>query len=228
MEHEPGKSLCATSEEAALKPAKKSRLAQMSARLAAANESVLPLLFPCCLVVVGILALLDLQLVDPALLESANWKQNTIWCVLLLFGLLPPNLRTYKITWMAIGYLLAFFILGGANVFGTVKLMMSLFKVILQILILFQAVRLWVATRRYDRLALLLPVAALVFAWLLYPIEDQNIVQSGWKSLLDWSLEHYRDDSGFHTYVGAIGVLAGLTEGTIVVKYLCAAPEKES
>ncbi len=224
---DPEKSLCPTGEEVALKPAKKNHLAQMSVRLARANERVLPLLFPCGLLVVGVLALLNLQLVDPALLESANWKQNTIWCVLLLFGLLPPNLRAYKITWMGIGYLLAFFILGGANVFGTVKLMMSVFKVMLPVLILFQAVRLWVATERYERLALLLPLAALVFAWLLYPIEDQNIVQSGWKSLLDWSLEHYRDDSGFHTYVGAIGVLAGLTECTIVVKYLCSAPEKE-
>lgn len=224
---DPEQSLCPTREEVAPKPAKTSRLAKMSARLAQANERVLPLFFPCCLLVVGVFALLDLQLVDSALLESANWKQNTIWCLVLLFGLLPPNLQAHKITWMGVGYLLAFFILGGANVFGTVKLMMSIFKVVLPVLILFQTIRLWVATRRYERLLVVLPLASLVFAWLLYPIEDQNIVQSGWQSLLDWSLDHYRDDNGFHTYVGAIGVLAGLTEAIIVGKYLCSAPDKE-
>ncbi len=225
---DPEQNRCPAREEVALKPVKKSRLAKMSARLAQANERVLPLFFPCCLLVVGVFALLDLQLVDSALLESANWKQNTIWCLVLLFGLLPPNLRAHKITWMGIGYLLAFFILGGANVFGTVKLMMSVFKVVLPMLILFQAIRLWVATRRYERLLVVLPLASLVFAWLLYPIEDQNIVQSGWRSLLDWSLDHYRDDNGFHTYVGAIGVLAGLTEGIIVGKYIfSSAPDNE-
>ena len=227
MNMEPEKSLCPTCEETALKPAKTNRLAKMSKQLADANERVLPFFVACCLLVTGVLALLDLQLVDPALLESVNWKQNTIWCLLLFFGLLPPNLRAHKITWMGIGYLLAFFILGGANVFGTVKLMMSVFKVVLPVLILFQAIRLWVATERYERLALLLPAAALVFAWLLYPIEDQNIVQSGWRSLLSWSMDHYRDDQGFHTYVGAIGVLAGVTECMIVGKYLFSAPDKE-
>ena len=220
------KSLCPIDPSAETKPAKPSRLAKMSTQLTSANERVLPLFYPCCLLMVGVLALLDLQLVDPALLESANWKQNTIWCVLLFFGLLPPNLRAHKITWMGIGYLLAFFVLGGANIFGTVRLMMSAFKIILPILLLFQGIRLWTATRRYERLALLLPLAALVFAGLLYPIEDQNIVQSGWRSLLDWSLDNYRNDNGFHTYLGAVGILAGLTECTIIGKYLLA-PEKE-
>lgn len=198
----------------------RNRLAKMETRLTRANERVLPLFFPCYLLVVGIVALLDIQLIDPAFLESANWKQNTIWCMLLFFGLLPPNLRAQKIVWMGIGYLLAFFVLGGANVFGTVRLMLAAFKIILPMLILFQAIRLGAATRRYERLALLLPLAALVFAGLLYPIEDRNIVQSGWESLLTWSLDNYRDDNGFHTYIGAIAILSGLAESTIIIKYL--------
>ena len=74
----PEQSLNPTHEDVALKPAPKSRLARMSAQLTQANERVLPLFFPCCLLVMGILALLDMQLIDSALLESANWKQNTI------------------------------------------------------------------------------------------------------------------------------------------------------
>ncbi len=214
----PEESLCPAREHS--KPAKTGRLTQMEQHLTRANERLLPLFFPCYLLVLGVVALLDIELIDPALLESANWKQNTIWCMLLLFGLLPPNLRGHKIVWMGIGYMLAFFVLGGANVYGTVRLLLTIAKVALPIMILFQAVRLWAATRRYERLALLLPLAALVFAGLLYPIEDQNIVQSGWKSLLDWSWDNYRDDNGFHTYIGIIGILAGLTEAAIVIEYL--------
>lgn len=207
-------------------PAATGRLTTMATQLTAANERVLPLFIPCFLLTVGVFALADIQLVDPALLESANWKQNTIWCVLLFFGLLPPNFRAHKITWMGLGYLLAFFILGGANVFGSVRLMTAAFKILLPVLILFQAVRLWTATERWERLTLLLPLAALVFAGLLCPIEDRNIVQSGWQSLLEWSTDRYRDDNGFHTYLGAVGILAGLTECTIVGKYLLRTPER--
>lgn len=193
----------------------------LAAEIARSNERLLPLFCPCYLLVLGIIALLDIELIDPALLESANWKQNTIWCMLLLFGLLPPNLRGRKVVWMGIGYLLAFFVLGGANVYGTVRLMLAAAKAVLPMLLLFQGIRLWAATRGHGRWTLLLPLAALVFAGLLYPIEDQNIVQSGWQSLLNWSTENYRDDNGFHTYVGIIGILAGLTEAAIVAGHLC-------
>lgn len=193
----------------------------LAAEIARSNEKLLPLFIPCYLLVLGVIALLDIDLIDPALLESANWKQNTIWCMLLLFGLLPPNLRGQKIVWMGIGYMLAFFVLGGANIYGTVRLILAAFKTVLPMMILFQAIRLGAATRKHGRWALLLPLAALVFAGLLYPIEDQNIVQSGWKSLLNWSTENYRNDNGFHTYVGIIGILAGLTEAAIVTGHLC-------
>lgn len=193
----------------------------LAAEITRSNERLLPLFFPCYLLVLGVIVLLDIELIDPALLESANWKQNTIWCMLLLFGLLPPNLRGHKVVWMGIGYLLAFFVLGGANLYGTVRLMLATAKAVLPMLILFQGIRLWAATRGHGRWTLLLPLAALVFAGLLYPIEDQNIVQSGWQSLLNWSMENYRDDNGFHTYVGIIGILAGLTEAAIVAGHLC-------
>ena len=54
------------------------------------NEKLIPLFFPCYLVAIGIITLTGISLIDPALLESANWKQNTIWSALLFFGLLPP------------------------------------------------------------------------------------------------------------------------------------------
>lgn len=47
------------------------------------NEKLIPLFFPCYLVAIGIITLTGISLIDPALLESANWKQNTIWSALL-------------------------------------------------------------------------------------------------------------------------------------------------
>ena len=60
------------------------------------NEKLIPLFFPCYLVAIGIITLTGISLIDPALLESANWKQNTIWSALLFFGLLPPYMRSTK------------------------------------------------------------------------------------------------------------------------------------
>ena len=43
------------------------------------NEKINSLyFFPCYLVASGIITLTGISLIDPALLESANWKQNTI------------------------------------------------------------------------------------------------------------------------------------------------------
>ena len=64
------------------------------------NEKLIPLFFPCYLVAIGIITLTGISLIDPALLESANWKQNTIWSALLFFGLLPPYMRSTKGVWL--------------------------------------------------------------------------------------------------------------------------------
>lgn len=184
------------------------------------NEKLIPLFFPCYLVAIGFIVLTGINIIDPALLESANWKQNTIWCALLFFGLLPPNMRSTKGVWMIMGYVLAFFTFGGGNVFGTVKLVLAAFKIFLPILILFQMVRLWAEIKQYGKWILLLPVTALIFTLLLYPIEDHNILQSSWNTFTNWSWDFYRSDYGFHTYLGCIGVLAGITEYLIVRKYI--------
>lgn len=184
------------------------------------NEKLIPLFFPCYLVAIGIITLTGISLIDPALLESANWKQNTIWSALLFFGLLPPYMRSTKGVWLIMGYILAFFLFGGGNVFGTVQLILSIFKIFLPVFILFQMVRLWGEVRKYGKWVLLFPVIALIFALLLLSIEDRNIFQSTWTSLTNWSWDMYRSDDGFHIYLGCIGILAGITEFLIVRKYM--------
>ena len=150
------------------------------------NEKLIPLFFPCYLVAIGIITLTGISLIDPALLESANWKQNTIWSALLFFGLLPPYMRSTKGVWLIMGYILAFFLFGGGNVFGTVQLILSIFKIFLPVFILFQMVRLWGEVRKYGKWVLLFPVIALIFTLLLLSIEDRNIFQSTWTSLTNW------------------------------------------
>lgn len=184
------------------------------------NEKLIPLFFPCYLVAIGIITLTGISLIDPALLESANWKQNTIWSALLFFGLLPPYMRSTKGVWMIMGYILAFFLFGGGNVFGTVQLILSIFKIFLPVFVLFQMVRLWGEVGKYGKWVLLFPVVALIFTLLLLSIKDRNIFQSTWSSLTNWSWDMFRSDDGFHIYLGCIGILTGITEFLIVRKYM--------
>lgn len=193
---------------------------KLIALMAKDNEKLIPLFFPCYLVAIGFIVLTGLNLIDPALLESANWKQNTIWSALLFFGLLPPHMRSTKGVWLVMGYVLAFFLFGGGNVFGTVQLILSIFKIFLPVFILFQMVRLWGEVKQYGKWVLLLPLVALVFTLLLFLIEDRNIFQSSWNSLANWSWDMYRSDDGFHVYLGCIGILAGVSEFLIVRKYI--------
>lgn len=193
---------------------------KLIALMAKDNEKLIPLFFPCYLVAIGFIVLTGINLIDPALLESANWKQNTIWSALLFFGLLPPHMRSTKGVWLVMGYVLAFFLFGGGNVFGTVQLILSIFKIFLPVFILFQMVRLWGEVKQYGKWVLLLPLVALIFTLLLFLIEDRNIFQSSWNSLANWSWDMYRSDDGFHVYLGCIGILAGVSEFLIVRKYI--------
>ena len=118
------------------------------------------------------------------------------------------------------GVYIGFFLFGGGNVFGTVQLILSIFKIFLPVFILFQMVRLWGEVRKYGKWVLLFPVIALIFTLLLLSIEDRNIFQSTWTSLTNWSWDMYRSDDGFHIYLGCIGILAGITEFLIVRKYM--------
>lgn len=120
-----------------------------------------------------------------------------------------------------LGYnVLAFFIFGGGNVYGTVQLMLPIFKIFLPVFILFQMVRLWEEINKYSKWVFLLPITALFFVMMIYNIEDKNIFQSVWDSITEWSWKSYRSDNGYHYYLGAIGILTGITEFLIVKNIL--------
>jgi hypothetical protein len=183
-------------------------------------EKLKPLFTPCYLFVLGTITLLGINLIDEALLESANWKQNTIFGVLLLFGLIPSYVRNKKETWLVLGYTIAFFLFGGSNVIGSVAIALLIVKIFLPVFILFQTFRIWSVWKFTKRWLFLLPLIALIAVALIFPIEDKNIVESGWKSLSNWSFANYRSDGGFHIYLGVIGIVTGITEFFIVKSYI--------
>ncbi len=169
-------------------------------------------LFPIFLFAMGLIAISGIELFGSALLEGAAWKQNVIFALLIIFGMLPPAAREMKATWMVAGYALAFFMFGGANIIGTVGVMLALEKIALAVLVLFMGFRLWSETWKANKLYMLAPVLALLFVAILFPIQDQNIVGSGLDALLDWSADKFTSDKGFHIYLGLVSLLAGVTE----------------
>ena len=62
------------------------------------------------------------------------------------------------------------------------------------------------------------PVFALIFVALIFPIQDQNIVGSGFDALLSWDSSVFTSDKGFHIYLGLAGIAAGITEMLIQTK----------
>lgn len=176
------------------------------------------LLFPIFLIATGIITLTGVNLFGSAILEGAAWKQNVILALLIIFGMLPPAVRELKATWMVAGYALAFFMFGGANIIGTVGIMLGLEKIMLGVLILFMAYRLYAETWNVNKLYMLAPGLALVFVVLFFPIQDQNIVESGWDALTNWSSSAFTSDKGFHLYLGLFGIAAGITEMLILTK----------
>lgn len=136
-------------------------------------------LFPIFLLAMGAITLSGVDLFGAAMLEGAAWKQNVIFTLLLIFGMLPPSVREMKATWMVAGYALAFFMFGGANIIGTVGIMLGFEKIILAVLVLFMAYRLWAETWRVNKLYMIAPALGIVFVALLFPIQDQSIIGSG-------------------------------------------------
>lgn len=173
---------------------------------------------PCYLFAIGIIIVSGIDIFGAAFLESAPWKQNVLFSVLLLFGLLPPNARNSKPTWMIIGYTFAFFMFGGANIVGTVGIVLGLMKVAFPVLIIYQAFRLWFYIKDYSKWIMLLPIISLVLIFLLLPIKDENIVQSAITVVTEFSTQNFSSDHGFHLYLGAIGIITGITEFIIVKK----------
>ena len=174
--------------------------------------------FPCYLFAIGIIIVSGIDIFGAAFLESAPWKQNVLFSVLLLFGLLPPNARNSKPTWMIIGYTFAFFMFGGANIVGTVGIVLGLMKVAFPVLIIYQAFRLWFYIKDYSKWIMLLPIISLVLIFLLLPIKDENIVQSAITVVTEFSTQNFSSDHGFHLYLGVIGIITGITEFIIAKK----------
>lgn len=175
-------------------------------------------LFPIFLIAIGTITLSGVNLFGAAILEGAAWKQNIIMALLLIFGMLPPMVREMKATWMVAGYALAFFMFGGANIIGTVGIMLGLEKIMLAVLILFMAYRLWAESWKTNKLYMLVPLLAIISLALLFPIQDQNIIGSSINVLTNWSVTDFTSDKGFHIYLGLIGIFAGITEIIILTK----------
>lgn len=175
-------------------------------------------LFPIFLLAMGAITLSGVDLFGAAMLEGAAWKQNVIFTLLLIFGMLPPSVREMKATWMVAGYALAFFMFGGANIIGTVGIMLGLEKIILAVLVLFMAYRLWAETWRVNKLYMIAPALGIVFVALLFPIQDQSIIGSGIDALKNWSASDFTSDKGFHIFLGLTGLCAGVTEMLILSK----------
>lgn len=186
------------------------------------------LLFPIFLIAMGIITLTGVNLFGAAILEGAAWKQNVILALLLIFGMLPPSVREMKTTWMVAGYALAFFMFGGANIIGTVSIMLGLEKILLAVLILFMCYRLWAGTWRINKLYMLVPALAVVSVGMLFPIQDQNIVGSGMDALVNLSASDFTSDKGFHIYLGITGILAGIAEMLIQTKASVAVSDVQS
>ena len=176
------------------------------------------LLFPIYLIVMGVITLSGVNLFGSAILEGAAWKQNVILALMIIFGMLPPEVRELKATWMVAGYALAFFMFGGANIIGTVGIMLGLEKIILAVIMLFISYRLFAETWTVNKLFMLVPVCGIIFVALLFPIQDQNIVGSGFDALKNWSSSDFTSDKGFHIYLGLLGISAGITEMLIQTK----------
>ncbi len=176
------------------------------------------LLFPIFLVAMGLISLSGVNLFGSAILEGAAWKQNVIFALLIIFGMLPPSVQEMKATWMAAGYALAFFMFGGANIGGTVGIMLGLEKIMLAVLVLCLIYRVWAETWKVKKLFMIPPVVALLFVCILFPIEDQNIVGSGIDVLMNMSTESFTSDHGFHIYLGLVALCAGVSEILILSK----------
>ncbi len=169
-------------------------------------------LFPILLIVVGLIILSGINVFGAAFFEGATWKQNVIFTLMILFGMLPPSVREQRFTWMVIGGAIVFFYYGGANILGTVGKALIYTKILLATLMAFLGYRLWSTTWSVNKLYMIVPVLGLIFIGLLFPIKDQNIFGSGFEAIKNWSAARFTSDKGFHIYLGLVSILAGIGE----------------
>lgn len=173
------------------------------------HKQFLPAIF---LIAIGVIVFSGINLFGSAILEGAAWKQNVIFALMVIFGMLPPYAQEMKVTWMIAGYAIAFFMFGGANLIGTVSIMLVFEKIILAVLALFLAYRLWAETWRYRKYYMVFAVFLVVSVALLFPIKDENLVGSGVNALIEWSSDRFFSDRGFHIYLGLASIFAGISE----------------
>ena len=182
------------------------------------KDNLIEFFFPCYLIAIGIVACTGIEIFGSAFLESAPWKQNVLFSILILFGMLPPNVRNSKASFMIIGYTMAFFMFGGANIVGTVGLILGLIKVALPILLVYQGLRLWYCIKDYNKWIMLLPIISLTLVFFLLPIKDENIAQSVINVVTELNTDNLSSDHGFHILLGAIGIITGISEFIIAKK----------
>ena len=176
------------------------------------KDNLIEFFFPCYLIAIGIVACTGIEIFGSAFLESAPWKQNVLFSILILVGMLPPNVRNSKASFMIIGYTMAFFMFGGANIVGTVGLILGLIKVALPILLVYQGLRLWYCIKDYNKWIMLLPIASLVIVFFILPIKDENIFQGAFGVIANMSTEDFSSDHGFHLLLGALSIVAGIAD----------------
>lgn len=173
-------------------------------------------IIPALLVAIGLICLAGFDLFGSAMLEGAAWKQNVIYGILIIFCMLPPAVLEMKATWMVAGYALAFFMFGGANIIGTVGIVLGIIKICLIALTLFQGYRLYLSCWSKSRWSIIFPIAALIGFIMLLPIQDENIVGSSIRAITEGSWDRISSDKGFHIYLGIATIFSGITEFLIL------------
>ena len=173
-------------------------------------------LMPIILIVIGILSITGIDTFGSAFLEGAAWKQNVMYGLIIVFAMLPPEVQKQRLVWMGFGGVLIAFFYGFANAPGSVALTLFIEKIFFSVLILALSYRLYKATWNSNKFIMVLPVFAIIVLVLLYPIKDENIVGSGWNTLIEWDTSRFKSDHNFHIYLGAYSFISGICEYLIL------------
>lgn len=171
------------------------------------------ILIPIALILLGILSLSGIETFGAAWTEGAFWKQNVIYMLVILFLMLPPSVQEIRFVWLVTGTILGLLIgLGGANVPGFVGKILLFGKSAMVLLSIIMCYRMWMETWKNKKLYMIVPVLLMLCVGLLLPIQDENIVGSGFYALKELSIDRYKSDHGFHIYLGLVSILAGISE----------------
>lgn len=176
------------------------------------------IIYPLLLLTVGLISLLGFHIIGAAVLEGAAWKENAIFSLLIIFCLLPQFLKDKRITWLITSFGVAFFLFGGANIFGSISIFLSIAKFLFLILVLWEGYQLFQIYKDNKKYVLLLPLISLGLVILLFPIKDENIIESAISGLTEWSTDRFTSDKGFHIYLGMLGIISSISEFLVLKK----------